>query len=319
MPETQLISDPQEAANLLRQGGTVAIPTETVYGLAARFDSSPAVANIFAAKGRPSDNPLIVHIASSDWLSRVASEVPPAAARLLQHFSPGPLTVTVPRSSQVPSAVTAGLNSVAVRIPDHDLTQAVLTAVDVPLVAPSANRSGRPSPTTWQAVREELDGLIDGILIGPPASIGIESTVVDCCSHPARLLRPGGISFEQLSAIVPEIQLYNPRTDSNQDLASPGLRHRHYSPRCKVILIEDVGSVEPAISAAMLSLVPPPHPEHFAWTNVYSSAEAYAADLFESFRRADRDQLAKLYCQAISEKGIGRGLMDRLRRASEGH
>lgn len=317
MPQTQLLQNPSEAARLLRAGRTVAIPTETVYGLAARFDSPHSVASIFRAKGRPSDNPLIVHIASVEWLPRVANEIPELASRLLLRFSPGPLTVTVPRGSQVSTAVTAGLSSVAVRIPDHPLTQRVLAELDIPLVAPSANRSGRPSPTTWQAVRDELDGRIDGILIGPPTTVGIESTVVDCCSKPPRLLRPGGISYEQLLDIVPDLQLYVADANDLQNAASPGLRHRHYSPRCKIMLVDEVDSVQPQSTAALLSLQPHPQAQDFAWTEIFSTVEAYATGLFTAFRRADQDNLNILYCQKVLDAGIGRGIMDRLRRASE--
>lgn len=317
MPLTLLLNDPLEAAKVLADGGTVAIPTETVYGLAARFDRPQAVASIFKAKGRPSDNPLIVHLASIEWLPQITDGAPEVAIQLLNHFAPGPLSVTVPRGPAVSDQITAGLASVAIRIPNHPLARSVLDALDVPLVAPSANRSGRPSPTTWQAVRDELDGRIDGILIGPPTTVGIESTVVDCCSQPPRLLRPGGISYEQLLDIVPDLQLYVADANDLQNAASPGLRHRHYSPRCKIMLVDEVDSVEPNSAAALLSLQPHPQAQDFAWTEIFPTTEAYATGLFSAFCRADQDNLNILYCQKVPNAGIGRGIMDRLRRASE--
>lgn len=317
MPQTLLLNDPNEAARILRDGGIVAIPTETVFGLAARFDIPAAVDAIFKAKGRPSDNPLIVHLGSSEWLPQVASNVPIVAQKLLEHFAPGPLTVTVPRAPSVSDTITAGLASVAIRIPNHELTSAVLEALDIPLVAPSANRSGRPSPTTWQSVHEEMDGLIDGILMGPPTEIGIESTVVDCCSQPPRLLRPGGVSYERLLEVAPDLELYRPDTSDLSNIASPGLRHRHYSPSTRIILVSEVHSVSPERSSALLSITPHPRAKEFAWTRTYLSSESYAADLFEVFRQADRDNLKTLYCEIVPNTGIGRGLMDRLQRAAE--
>ena len=317
MPATRFLNDPIDAAKVLADGGTVAIPTETVYGLAARFDRPEAVGNIFKAKGRPSDNPLIVHLASLAWLPRITPAAPENAIQLLTHFAPGPLTVTVPRGPVVSDQITAGLASVAVRIPAHPLARAVLDALDVPLVAPSANRSGRPSPTTWQAVRDELDGRIDAILMGPPTTVGIESTVVDCCSQPPRLLRPGGISYEQLLDLIPDLQIYVADPSNLQNAASPGLRHRHYSPRCKIILVDQVETIEPQLATALLSLEAHPRAQDFAWTEIFPTTEAYAAGLFSAFRRADQDNLNALYCEQVPTSGIGRGIMDRLRRAAE--
>ena len=317
LSQTWLLDDPIQAADILRAGGIVAIPTETVYGLAARFDHPDGVRRIFEAKGRPSDNPLIVHVADIDWLPRIATDVPDLASRILSRFSPGPITVTVPRGQQVGDAVTAGLASVAVRIPDDLRMQAVLRSLDVPLVAPSANRSGRPSPTTWQSVQEELDGRIDGILIGPPTRIGIESTVVDCCSDPPVLLRPGGVTYEALLEIAPDLVLFQANKQDLQNVPSPGLRHRHYSPRCRVEIVESIGDAIPSRSSAAIGLQRHPAPNLFAWTEHFSSVDHYANQLFQAFRRADEDGLQTIFCQRVSYDGLGRGLMDRIQRAAE--
>ena len=193
------VSDIDAAAELLRSGELVAFPTETVYGLGANALSEAAVQRIFVAKGRPSDNPLIVHIASRTQLEHLVTSIPEVATRLMDQFWPGPLTIVLPKRPEVPNLVTAGLNTVAVRMPNHLIAIELIGQAGVPLAAPSANRSGRPSATTWQAVSEDLDGRIAGIICGEPTDFGLESTVVDVNSEQPRLLRPGGITFEQFA------------------------------------------------------------------------------------------------------------------------
>ncbi len=323
--QTEITSDPSRASEILAAGGVVALPTETVYGLAARYDDTAAVSKIFIAKERPSDNPLIVHVADRSWLDRIASEVPRSASTLLEHFSPGPITVTLPRSLNVPDMVTAGLNSVAVRIPSAPLFQQVLQSVGVPLVAPSANRSGRPSPTTWQAARDELIGRVDAILVGPPCEIGVESTVVDCCRNPPRLLRPGAISLEELQSLIPDLTLYQPapskserpQSEPAESLASPGLKYRHYAPRIPVHLVEDVSEIQSDPQAMLLTTTPHATPQSWGHYDCFDSPEAYARELFSAFRIAEEMGLHAIYCQRVPETGIGRALMDRLRRAAQ--
>ena len=314
--QTKYLTDPTEATNLLREGAVVAVPTETVYGLAARFDRPISVLKVFEAKGRPADNPLIIHLADVSWLSRVAASVPNIAQRLLDTFAPGPITVTVPRGSQVSDQITAGLNSVAVRIPDQLTVRRVLREVDVPLVAPSANRSGRPSPTTWQAVRDELDGLIDAVLIDESTRIGIESTVVDCCQDPPRLLRAGGVSYEDLLTVAPTIQIYDRSDEGENLLPSPGLRHRHYAPKTQITLVDKIEHASPNSKAAVIGLDQHPKAAEFAWAESYENTAKYAQRFFASLRRADESGLERIYCQRVPAIGIGRGLMDRLQRAA---
>lgn len=318
--QTEITTDPSRASEILAAGGVVALPTETVYGLAARYDNTEAVSKIFIAKDRPSDNPLIVHVADRSWLDQIATEIPCSALTLLERFSPGPITVTLPRASNVPDIVTAGLDSVAVRIPSAPLFQQVLQSVGVPLVAPSANRSGRPSPTTWQAARDELSGRVDAILVGPPCEIGVESTVVDCCQNPPRLLRPGAISLEELQSLIPDLTLYQPaqsKSEGSEALASPGLRYRHYAPRIPVHLVENVSEIQSDPQAMLLTTTPHPMPQSWGHYDCFESPETYARKLFSAFRIAEEKGLNAIYCQRVPETGIGRALMDRLRRAAE--
>lgn len=320
--ETKILTEPQAAVEILRAGGVVAVPTETVYGLAGRFDSHQAVERIFAAKGRPSDNPLIVHIADQSWLAKVAAWVPESARRLLDHFSPGPITVTMPRGSGVSDRITGGLPSVGVRIPRESRVQAVLRGLGVPLVAPSANRSGRPSPTTWEAVREELSGRIDAILVGEPATVGIESTVVDCCQEPAVVLRPGGIGWEEIRRVLPEVQVLDSGDElmiaAVADLASPGLRYRHYAPRARIVLVNGPEEVPVGSGVGYLGRTPHSAADRLGVYRIAESAEEYARWLFATFREADQRELEVLYCQRVEQEGLGRGIMDRLQRAARG-
>jgi L-threonylcarbamoyladenylate synthase len=336
---TAILHDPAEAADILRAGGLVAVPSETVYGLAARFDNPTAIANIFAAKQRPADNPLIVHVVDIQCLELLGEPLPEIALRLLARFAPGPLTVTMPRRQSVSELITAGLASVAVRIPASELFQQVLGSLGVPLVAPSANRSGRPSPTTWQAARDELDGLIDAVLVGPPARVGIESTVVDCCQHPTRLLRPGAITLEQLRQLAPDIRTLDelPRGGSQptaeqplpgepeaegepkaeEALPSPGLRHRHYAPAARVVLIERPAEAIAEGTAMYLGLQPHSQADDFFAHYCWSDVEQYAQQLFACFHQADRAGVRTIFCQRVGLEGLGRGLMDRLQRAAK--
>ena len=202
--ETKRLSqqDIQTAADLLRIGGLVGIPTETVYGLGANGLDPAAVGRIFQAKGRPQDNPLILHIPGADWLERYCREVPETAYRLAERFWPGPLTMILPRREIVPLQTTGGLETVGVRCPDHPVTRAIIEAAGVPVAAPSGNTSGRPSPTTAGHMAEDMDGKIDGIVDGGPCAVGVESTIIDLTVTPPRLLRPGGLPLEALEEVL---------------------------------------------------------------------------------------------------------------------
>lgn len=309
MLRTVLTTDPAEAAEFIRNGGIVAFPTETVYGLGANVFDAAAVQRIFDAKRRPSDNPLIVHVADVRSINRVVAGIPESARLLIGSFFPGPLTVVLKKNDQVPHIATAGLDSVGVRMPRSKLAGEFLKACGTPVAAPSANLSGRPSPTTWEAVAEDLDGRVDCILQGTSTEMGLESTVVDCTGPVPAVLRAGSVTLEQLRDVIPETSIG--RSGSKR---SPGTRHQHYKPRASVVLIDHPDSAEKAAGVAYIgigrSLTP------FDYEIVCADAADYAARFYEFLRECDRRGIHTIYCQAVPETGIGRALMDRLRRAS---
>jgi L-threonylcarbamoyladenylate synthase len=312
--DTILTRSPEEAAAHIRAGRLAAFPTETVYGLGADAFQPDAVEAIFAAKGRPVDNPLIVHLADRSQAVQVASTLPTAADRLLDAFAPGPITCIVPRHPDLPSVVTAGLDTVGVRIPGHATAQAFLRACGTPVAAPSANRSGRPSPTTWQAVQEDLDGRIACILQGEPAEAGVESTVVDCTADPPAVLRPGAVPVEALRGVLGSVDV--PDDDASDDAPrSPGTKHRHYAPAARVHVVDDSSEAEPGGAAAYIGLDPPPV-EDFAVARRPADVEAYAHEVFAFFRECDRAGCADIYAQRVPPEGLGRALNDRLERAA---
>ena len=313
--QTVITISPQNAAGFIRRGGVVAFPTETVYGLGANVFDEHAIAKIFEAKERPQDNPLIAHVASVEQIGLLATEISSSAHLFIDSFFPGPLTIVLPKSEKVPMIATAGLETIGVRMPRGELGQRFLAACGVPVVAPSANVSGRPSPTTWEAVLEDLDGRIDCILQGEATEIGLESTVVDCTGDVPVLLRAGAISLAQLHAVVPETMVYSGVGD---DVArSPGMRHRHYSPRAHVVIADNglrIAELETE-AAAFIGLNTPEFP--VVTMRICSSVEEYAHELFEFFRECDRSGIATVYCESVDEAGIGAALMDRLRRAAQ--
>ena len=309
--KTLLTKDPATAAEVIRQGGLCAFPTETVYGLGASVFDETAVARIFEAKGRPDDNPLIAHISNRAQIQELASVVTPSARKLIDAFFPGPLTVVLPKDHAVPMIATAGLKTIAIRMPNFELAHAFLHLCGTPVAAPSANLSGRPSPTTWQAVYEDLNGRIDCILQGDPTQIGIESTVVDCSELVPVLLRKGSVSFEELRLVVPEIEM-NAGIGS---VRSPGMKHRHYSPQARVKLVADPAEIDTGLSAAFIGITEPRG--YFVLTRICPSVNEYARSVFAFFRECDEKSIKTIYCQEVAESGIGAALMDRLRRAAE--
>ena len=311
---TALTTSPTEAAEFLRRGGLVAFPTETVYGLGASAFQPEAVERIFEAKGRPSDNPLIVHVSRREQFGKVAGEVSRSAQSLMEHFLPGPLTLILPKHPDLPSVVTAGLETVGVRMPALPLAQSFLDACDTPVPAPSANRSGRPSPTSWEAVRDDLGGRIECILQGERTEAGVESTVVDCTTNPVEVLRPGAISVEALEAVLGTVR--TPPTDDESAPRSPGTRHRHYAPTAEVRLVDQPSDAEPGSQHAYIGLEAPVDPEAFGLVSVEDDLEAYAHDLFHVFRACEAEGIEVIYAQTVPPTGLGRALNDRLRRAA---
>ena len=311
------------AAEVIRAGGLVAFPTETVYGLGADALSAAAVERIFDAKERPKGNPLIVHIAGVDALEGVAAKVPALAWDLAARFWPGPLTLVLPRAGTVPLVTTGGLETVAVRVPAHPVARALIDAAARPIAAPSANRSGRPSPTRAEHVREDLEGRIELILDGGPTPVGVESTVLDVTTEPPTLLRPGGVTLEQLERCLGPVRLLAGDDDAAA-VRSPGLRFRHYAPRAQVMLIE-AGAGESAVMSWLeagrrvaLMAQRPVTLDRPGLTvkTMPGEPEAYARELFATLRELDAMAVEAIFVEAIAEAGLGRTIMDRLRRAA---
>lgn len=325
--------DLARAADLLRAGELVAMPTETVYGLAVRADDADAVARLFAAKGRPADNPLIVHVADVADVERVAATITPLARTLLARFAPGPLTVVLEARDDLPRAVTGGLDTVAVRIPDDPVARTLLRLADVPLAAPSANRSSRPSPTSAAHVLDDLDGRIAAVVDAGPTRLGLESTVVDARGTVPHVLREGGLDREALATVATEHGATEHSTGGRGEDAgaarAPGTRHRHYAPRVPVhvvaagdgpaharTLAEEGGRVG-LVAVRTAGTAPPQGDALVEVLAVPADAAALASDLFALLRRAEAAGLAALVVEAVPEVGIGRAVMDRLRRAAE--
>lgn len=317
-----------EAARLLRDGQLVGMPTETVYGLAADALNGPAVASIFAAKGRPQDNPLIVHIETMAALPSLVREVPEAAQRLAQAYWPGPLTMIFPKGPAVPDEVTAGLDTVAVRMPSHPVAQALIRGSGCPLAAPSANRSGSPSPTTARRVMEDMAGRIAAVVDGGPCAVGVESTVVDMTARPPRLLRPGGITPAMLRAVVGEIVVDSAVTAplaQGAKAASPGMKYKHYAPSARVVLVKGTpaayaafvnAQVAPGVGALCLE-------EDRAALNVpcvtygsRSRPESQAAALFDALRRLDEQGITTAYAVCPAAEELSLAVYNRLLRAA---
>lgn len=322
-----------EAAALLRAGGLVAFPTETVYGLGANALDAGAVARIFAAKGRPADDPLIVHVAEPAGLDAVAGAVPPVAVRLAAAFWPGPLTLVVPRGAAIPSIVTAGGPTVGVRMPAHPVALALIAAAGVPVAAPSANPFGRTSPTIAAHVAADLGDRVDLILDGGPCAVGIESTVVDCTSDPPAVLRPGGISLEALRVVVPEMAS---AIQTAAPLRSPGEFVRHYAPRARMVLVtgraadDDRATAVVACAGAalaargvavgVLAYAGDAVPEGVRTATLGPAGDAggVARRLFAALRALDAAGCDVILVRDIGPVGLGLAVRDRLNRAAEG-
>ena len=323
------------AAELLRGGGTVAFPTETVYGLGANALDTAAVGRIFAAKERPSWDPVIVHVCDREMVGRVAKvseEIAGRAEALMAAFWPGPLTLLLPRTAAVPDAVTASRPLVGVRMPAHELAQELIRKAGVPVAAPSANRFGRTSPTTAGHVLEDLDGRIDAVLDGGPTSVGVESTVLDVG---ARLIyRPGAVTAEMISAVMGEVKVFSEGAVSErpESLPSPGVGLRHYAPRASLVLVEistgqneELGLVE-AIDrhSAANEIVGVMLPDgwnasqaqqEFAW-GPWGDNEVLARRLFAGLRALDEAGATVIVCPLPKGDGVGVALRDRLKKAA---
>ena len=323
-----------QAGALVRAGQVVAFPTETVYGLGANALNPQAVAKIFAAKGRPQDNPLIVHIARKEDINSLTTGLNANARKIMEHFMPGPLTIIVPKAEIIPDVTSAGLATVGVRFPINKYAQEFILACGCPIAAPSANLSGRPSPTNAQDVLEDMQGKVAGILDGGSCGVGLESTVVDTTSPVPTICRPGGVTYEMLTEVLGAVEI-DPALlgDKNFKPIAPGMKYRHYAPKEPVYLLEGnavellpalvgkavaaglkVGVLCDAAMSAQLAQLK--QQEGILLSCWGESREALAADLFYLLRDFDRTKPDVILAQGVSEDGIGLAIMNRLRKAA---
>ncbi|WP_042354380.1 L-threonylcarbamoyladenylate synthase [Bacillus rubiinfantis] len=330
-----LVGNPQivDAAQILRDNEVVALPTETVYGLGGNAESDEAVAKIFAAKGRPGDNPLIIHIADRAQLDRFVLEVPPVAEALMNAFWPGPLTLIFKRKPGVLSEkATAGLDTVAVRMPDHPVAAALLRQCALPIAAPSANSSGKPSPTTAAHVLEDLNGKIAGIVDGGATGVGVESTVVDCTEEPPVILRPGGVTQEQLQAVIGQVNV-DPalmKTEGEARPKAPGMKYRHYAPNAPLYLVSGTREFLQSLVDEQRQkglrvgvLTTEEFVDQYAADVVLacgrrSELETIAAALYDTLRVFNQRKVEIIYSEIFPYSGVGHAIMNRLEKAAGG-
>ncbi len=319
----------KSAAELIQAGGLVAFPTETVYGLGANAFNPEAVAQIFKAKGRPTDNPLIVHISEFSQLAELVEKVPADAKMLMDKYWPGPLTLILKASKRVPKIVTAGLDTVAVRLPSHPVAMALIHEAGLPIAAPSANLSGKPSPTTAKHVIEDLAGRVGIIIDSGKADIGVESTVLDVSRHPFVILRPGGITLESISKSF-KVRLHKSFIDSSADIVpeAPGMKYRHYAPKAKLMVLT---GTQPKLESSIIQLtkelksqgkrigVLSPFPADFhanLTITTKNSKHEFATRLFDSLRKFDEKQIDIILVAGVNARGIGAAVMNRLEKAA---
>lgn len=328
--------DIDEAAAILRDGGLLGIPTETVYGLGADGLNEEAVAHIFEAKGRPQDNPLILHIPDASWLERYCKDIPLTAYQLAKAYWPGPMTMILKRKDIVPDAVTAGLDTVGMRCPAHPLCREIIAASGVPVAAPSGNTSGRPSPTTAQHMLEDMDGKIDAIVDGGSCSVGVESTIIDLTETPARLLRPGGITLEQLEAVLGEVAVDPAVTrlmGAGEQPKAPGMKYRHYAPKAPVTVVTG----DPKKSAEYIASHAGAEDGIICFDEFLplftrrsetrpvmdlgpaADKEEQARHIFDALRSFDHTSVPAIWAQCPDTTGIGLAIANRLNKAAGFH
>lgn len=332
--QTRVISEKETgcaalAARLIKDGQLVALPTETVYGLGANGLDPEAVAKIFAAKGRPQDNPLILHIAEPSQIADFCHSIPESAYLLAEHFWPGPLTMVLPAKDCVPKGTTAGLPTVAVRCPDSEITRRIIALAGVPIAAPSANLSGKPSTTTAQHVLDDHDGKLPLIVDGGPCRVGVESTIIDLTEQPPRLLRPGGITPEQLTEVLGEITVdkaVTAKLEAHEVAKAPGMKYRHYAPQCPLVIVS--GSSEAAARFIRsryqkgervlcfqeeLPLYEGCDPLSYGCA---SDVNTLSAGVFAALRTLDDSGVTKVYARCPEGGGVAYAVQNRLKKAA---
>jgi L-threonylcarbamoyladenylate synthase len=306
-----------QAAEIIRQGGIVAFPTETVYGLGANGYTPLAVARVFEVKRRPSFDPLILHVADPSDVEKLVKGIPSDAKKLIERFWPGPLTVVLLKEENIPDIVTAGLPTIAIRMPNHPMAQSLIKESKCPIAAPSANPFGYLSPTTAAHVREQLGDQVDLILDGGPCPVGVESTIVSFSENKPRLLRPGGVSLEEIETSIGKVEI----SSIKDKPSAPGMLSRHYAPRTPIVLDwreESLDSYK-GRRIGLLAFREPDKSLNFNHIEVLSKKgdlREAAASLFAAIRRLDALSLDLILAETVPEIGLGRAIMDRLRRAS---
>ena len=322
----------QQAAAILRHGGLLGIPTETVYGLGANALDETAVLHIFEAKGRPQDNPLILHVPGADWLELYCHDIPPVAYALAERFWPGPLTMILPRRDIVPLRTTGGLETVGVRCPDHPMTLAIIREAGIPVAAPSGNTSGRPSPTTAQHMLEDMDGKINGIVDGGPCSVGVESTIIDLTVTPPRLLRPGGLPLESLEEVLGTVAVdkaVRQKLADGEQAKAPGMKYRHYAPKAPVTVITGTPGASAAYIAAHLTkhsgvICFDEYAPLFEGHTIHRLGPAgdklaQAQHVFDALRTFDGTDVTEIFAQCPDEGGLGLAVGNRVKKAAGFH
>lgn len=327
---SQLDNYPQikEAARLLQENEVVAFPTETVYGLGANAKSNEAVDKIYQAKGRPSDNPLIVHIASFEQVDEIAQDVSSIARKLMTRFWPGPLTLVLnKRANAVSEKVTPDRDTVAIRMPDHPIALALITEANLPLAAPSANLSGKPSPTLAEHVSDDLTGRIAGILDGGATGVGLESTVLDCSGEMPVILRPGGITKEQLEEVCGPVEVDRALLVEGQTPKAPGMKYKHYAPTAPLYIVNGTPQFLQSLitkqQGSRVGVLATDENSHFYDADVViscgsrESLSTIASNLYDSLRAFDKKGVDIIYSEAFPSNGIGQAIMNRLEKAAE--
>lgn len=329
--DAQLASNPQvhEAAEQLKKGEVVAFPTETVYGLGANACSDDAIEKIYQAKGRPSDNPLIVHISTMGQLEEIVAEIPVTAQKLMTAFWPGPLTIIFKKKTGIISEkVTAGLDTVAVRMPSNTVARAIITATGLPIAAPSANQSGKPSPTKSVHVFHDLQGKIAGVVDGGDAGVGVESTVIDCTQEIPTILRPGGVSAEEIERVVDKVKMDVALKDQNEKPISPGMKYTHYAPQAPVYLVDGnhqwIQSLidekrRDGLKVGLLTTtesVDKYQADLVLACGSKMNLSTVAENLFHTLRMFDEQPLDLIFSETFPEVEIGLAIMNRLKKAA---
>lgn len=326
----------EEAGRIIRSGGLVVFPTETVYGIGANGLDAEACRSIYAAKGRPSDNPLILTVPDAAAVKQAAACVPPVAEKLMNAFWPGPLTIVLPRQPYVPNAATGGLDTVAVRCPAHEVARAFLQCAAVPVAGPSANLSTRPSPTTAEEVYHDMQGRVDMILDGGPCQIGVESTIVECNQDDAvTILRPGGVTVSMLKQIVPHVSLDTTLVTGKGVPKAPGMKYRHYAPAAPMtVVVGTIAAVTEKIRQLYIQAVQDgkqvgfivseevgrhvPEKHRFIWGH-HGDKAALANQLYTGLLSFDADPVDLILAEGTDEEDLGMAIMNRMKKASGGH